>query len=129
MGNILICTCPGLNDKSANIDINVKPNDTNMNQKNNNVKNVENRTIANNSNNVNVNNNIDINNNNNINNNNINNMINNNINNRIYSNSDNIKNDNEVSNLSMHSFNKNKSISPSNNPLGGLVKIIPKNEQ
>ena len=123
MGNILICTCPGLNDKSANIDINVKPNDINMKQKNNNLKNIENRTIDNNSNNVNVNNNIDINNNN------INNMINNNINNRIYSNSDNIKNDNEVSNLSMHSFNKNKSISPSNNPLGGLVKIIPKNEQ
>jgi len=32
------------------------------------------------------------------------------------------------SNLSV-SFNANKSISPSNNPLDGLVKLIPRNEQ
>ena len=44
---------------------------------------------------------------------------------------DKIKNNNQVKNSSSFSdsiiiFNKNKSISPSNNPLDGLVKLIPK---
>ncbi len=117
MGNLFICTCPGVSDKSANIDINLKPNDMNINQKNNNTKIVENRTIANN--NVNINKDMD---------------VNNNINNSIYSNSNNIKKENQVfqsisSNSLNNSFNRNKSITPSNNPLDGLVKIIPKNEQ
>ena len=113
MGNY--CTCPGVKDQSANIDINIKCCDMNMNQKNNNnIKNLENRTIANN--NININNIND--------------------NNSINSNSDYIKKDKAFnSNINrnsfslMQSFNEEKSITPSNNPLDGLVKLIPKNEQ
>ena len=120
MGNY--CTCPGVKDQSANIDINIKCVDMNMNQKNNNdIKNLENRTIANNNINVNI----------------INNMSNNiNENNSINSNSDYNKKDKAFnSNINrnsfslMQSFNEDKSITPSNNPLDGLVKLIPKNEQ
>ena len=106
MGNY--CTCPGVKDQSANIDINIKCVDMNMNQKNNNnIKNLENRTIANN--NINENNSIN-------------------------SNSDYNKKDKAFnSNINrnsfslMQSFNEDKSITPSNNPLDGLVKLIPKN--
>ncbi len=125
MGNY--CTCPGVSDKNGNIDINIKCCDMAMNQKNNTIcKNHDNRTIANN-NNINANNNNDINN------------ISNNLNNNsIYSNSDNnIQKDKDFncnncqsfSLMQMHSFNEDKSITPSNNPLDGLVKLIPKNEQ
>ncbi len=121
MGNYFTCSCLGVSDKFANIDINSNICNITMNQKNNiNDKIHENRTIPNN-NNINVNNNNDI-----------NNISNNMINNSIYSNSENINKDKDfnANSLSlMHSFKKEKSITPSNNPLDGLVKLIPKNEQ
>ena len=122
MGNVFICSCLGINDKTPeNIDINVKSCDMIINQKNiNNNKIHENQTIANN--NINGINNNEVNNNN-------NNMSNYN---SIYSHSDNMKKDKDYNRKSltlMQSFNEEKSISPSNNPLDGLVKLIPKNEQ
>ena len=121
MGNVFICSCLGINDKTPeNIDINVKSCEMIINQKNiNNNKIHENQTIANN--NINGNNNNELNNNNNMSN-----------NNSICSHSDNMKKDKDYNRKSfslMQSFNEEKSITPSNNPLDGLVKIIPKNEQ
>ena len=114
MGNI--CACSDEFDKSANIDININNNNNKSNS--NNIDGIENRNyemkIKNENISINdINNNI--------------NELTNNINNSRFEYS--IKESQiKQSNLSV-SFNVNKSITPSNNPLDGLVKLIPRNEQ
>ena len=131
MGSVFICSCPGVSHKSATIEIKINDKDINIieNKENLNIEKIamENcKKNINDFNNKNMNNNLNI----------LINRINSNsnINNSsIYS----IKNDLEegspmkskrcLSDSIENSFNVNKSISPSNNPLGGLVKLIPKN--
>ena len=125
MGSILVCACPGESNNVGNIEIYINSNNGNICKNKKNVNN-ENQTLENNEiinnknvdnkfyymsckiNNININNSSDIN-----------------------SANDKNKNTNQVKNNSSLSdsivmFNKKKSISPSNNPLGGLVRIIPK---
>ena len=114
-----ICSCSDEIDKSANIDISIN-NDGKNREMGNNIDRIKNRNYENK---IKIENlNISINN---IKNKNNNNELSNND-----SNCENSKKESEIkqSNLSA-SFNINKSISPSNNPLDGLVKLIPRNEQ
>ena len=131
MGSVFICSCPGVSHKSATIEIKINDKDINIIENKENL-NIEKIAIENCKKNINDFNNKNMNNNLNIVINRIN--SNSNINNSsIYS----IKNDLEegspmkskrcLSDSIENSFNVNKSISPSNNPLGGLVKLIPKN--
>ena len=131
MGSVFICSCPGVSHKSATIEIKINDKDINIIENKENL-NIEKIAIENCKKNINDFNNKNMNNNLNIVINGIN--SNSNINNSsIYS----IKNDLEegspmkskrcLSDSIENSFNVNKSISPSNNPLGGLVKLIPKN--
>ena len=125
MGSILVCAYPGENNNIGNIEIYINNNNGNIYKNKKNVNNekqtLENNDIINNKiidknlyyksckiNNININNSFDIN------------SIN-----------DKNKNTNQLKNNSSFSdsiimFNKKKSISPSNNPLDGLVRIIPK---
>ena len=136
MGSAFICSCPCISQKYETIEIKINQKEINM-LKNKDYLNVEKMTIENSKKNLNefkkdFNNK-------NINNNNLNLKINrvnsnSNINNSsIYSIKDNLEEDNQMdskrclSDSIANSFNVNKSITPSNNPLGGLVKLIPKN--
>ena len=131
MGNVFICSCPGVSHKSATIEIKINDKDINMLENKDNL-NIEKITIENskkdinNFNNKNMNNNLSI----------VINRINSNsnFNNKsMYSIKDDLEEDGQMnskrclSDSIENSFNVNKSISPSNNPLGGLVKLIPKN--
>ena len=120
MGNLYLCICPEVNDKSASIDVNINHNEqkNSRNDKKSNkeehksIEDIQNYAYIQPSNKA------------------INNNIINNFENSIEGKNNNINpnNSSSIFNSSQPSFNKNKSITPSNNPLDGLVKVIPKIE-